>query len=211
MRRNATLYYVYDPMCSWCWGFKPVWERVKAALSDRLAIVYVLGGLAPETETPMPQAMRDQLQQTWHRISEICGVEFNFAFWTRNTPRRSTYPACKAALVAREYGKELVMYERIQRFYYLEAGNPSLYENLYMLAVELGLPRQPFIDRIHSPELDRLFRDERMFAEQLGAQGYPSVVLKVGERVHFIEHSYTDAEENIRQIETLLTKSQAED
>ena len=207
MRNEASLYYIYDPMCSWCWGFKPVWDRVKATLSDRLEIVYVLGGLAPETDTPMPQAMRDQLQQTWRRIGDVCGVEFNFDFWTQNTPRRSTYPACKAALVAREYGKELAIYARIQRFYYLEAGNPSLYENLYDLAEELGIPRQTFIERIHSPDLERQFFEERLLAERLGAQGYPSVVLKVGSRLHVIEHSYTDAGENIRQIETLLAKT----
>lgn len=207
MRRDVTLYYIYDPMCSWCWGFKPVWDRVKAALSERLAIVYVLGGLAPETDVPMPQAMRVHLQQTWHRISQVCGVPFNFDFWMQNTPRRSTYPACKAALVAREYGKELAMYERIQRFYYLEAGNPSLYENLYDLAEELGIPRQAFMDRIHSVELDRLFREELMFAEQLGAQGYPSLVLRVGDRLQFIEHSYTDVQENIRKIEAHLLRA----
>lgn len=207
MRNEAALYYIYDPMCSWCWGFRPVWDQVKAVLADRLPIVYVLGGLAPETEAPMPQAMREQLQQTWHRINDLCGVPFNFDFWTQNTPRRSTYPACKAALVAREYGKELAMYERIQRFYYLEAGNPSLYENLYDLAEELGIPRQAYIERIHSPELDRLFQQELMLAERLGAQGYPSVVLQVGERLHFIQHSYTDVQENIRQIETLLARA----
>lgn len=201
MRTEASLYYIYDPMCSWCWGFKPVWDQVKNALAGRLAIVYVLAGLAPETEAPMPPDMRVQLQQTWHRISDLCGVSFNFDFWTRNTPRRSTYPACKAALVAREYGQELTMYERIQRFYYLEAGNPSLYQNLYDLAEELGLPRQAFIERIHSAELDKLFAEERMQAERLGAQGYPSVVLQVGDSLHFIEHSYTDVQENLQKIE----------
>jgi putative protein-disulfide isomerase len=207
MHSAVTLYYIYDPMCSWCWGFKPVWERVRAALSDRLEIVYVLGGLAPETDAPMPQAMRDQLQQTWRRISKVCGVEFNFDFWRQNTPRRSTYPACKAVLVARAYGKELAMYARIQQFYYLEAGNPSLYENLYDLAEGLGIPRQAFIERIHSAELDKLFDDERRFAERLGAQGYPSVVLKVGGRLHCIDYSYTDVEDNLRQIEALLAKA----
>jgi len=204
MRTDVTLYYIYDPMCSWCWGFKPVWKQVKAALAGKLEIVYVLGGLAPETDEPMPQEMRDYLQQTWKRVSEYCGVTFNFDFWTRNTPMRSTYPACKAALVAREYGKELAMDERIQRFYYLEAGNPSVYENLYDLAVELGIPRDAFIERIHSEELDRQFRDELKLAEQLGAQGLPSLVLKRGNDTHFIQHSYTDVSANLSAIETLL-------
>lgn len=204
MRDDAILYYIYDPMCSWCWGFRPVWEEVRAELSGQLRIVYVLGGLAPETEAPMPPAMREQLQETWQRIHVMCDVPFNFEFWSRNTPRRSTYPACKACLVAREYGHELAMYHRIQHFYYLEAGNPSLYENLSTLAAELGMPASAFDQRIHSAAIEEAFRQERMFAEQLGAQGYPSLVLAVGDAYRFIEHSYTDVQHNLRQIETGL-------
>lgn len=204
MREAATLYYIYDPMCSWCWGFSPVWEQVKAKLHNQLRVVYVLGGLAPETDEPMPMPMRDQLQQTWERIHDLCGVPFNFEFWTRNIPRRSTYPACKACLVAREYDRELAMYKRIQRFYYQEAGNPSLYENLYALAAELELPVQAFRERIHSQSTEEAFRQERMFAESLGAQGYPSLVLMAGDQPYFIEHSYTDVQKNLEKIAAYL-------
>ena len=31
-----TLYYVADPMCSWCWGFQPVLEKVKEAVPERV-------------------------------------------------------------------------------------------------------------------------------------------------------------------------------
>ena len=204
MTGKATLYYIYDPMCSWCWGFKPVWEQVKAEISWRVDVVYVLGGLAPESHEPMEEGMRESLQQTWRRVSEICGVEFNFDFWTRNTPMRSTYPACKAAMVAREYGKELAMYERIQAFYYREAGNPSVYENLYNLAQELDIPREAFIERIHSSEVDDQLQREILFAEQLGAQGFPSLILKLGDVTHYLQPNYTDVNENIRNIDDLL-------
>jgi putative protein-disulfide isomerase len=204
MTSDTTLYYVYDPMCSWCWGFRPVWDRVKPRLAGRLEIVYVLGGLAPENHEPMPEEMRAALQQTWRRVAEVCGVSFNFDFWTRNTPMRSTYPACKAALVARDYGKEVAMYERIQNFYYLEAGNPSEYANLYALAGELGLPEEAFIERIHSAEIEQRFLEERMFAERLGARGFPSLILAHGGETTFIQHSYTSVDENVEKVEALL-------
>lgn len=206
MSDDTTLYYVYDPMCSWCWGFRPVWNRVKAALSGRIEIVYVLGGLAPENHEPMSEQMRESLQQTWRRVSEVCGVDFNHDFWARNTPMRSTYPACKAALVARGYGKEREMYERIQSFYYQEAGNPSEYARLYDLAEQVGIPRDEFIARIHSAELENLFLKERMQAERLGAQGFPSLILERGGEARLIHHSYTDVAENLRAIDAHLSK-----
>ncbi|MDR9437324.1 MAG: DsbA family protein [Thiohalophilus sp.] len=204
MSASATLYYIYDPMCSWCWGFRPVWSQVKAALKDKVDVVYVAGGLAPDSDEPMEPEVCDYLQKTWRRISEQCGVEFNFEFWTQNTPVRSTWPSCRATLVAREYGREVALYERIQRFYYQEAGNPSDYASLYDLGEELGIPRETFIERIHSEDIERQLQEEMALAESLGVRGYPSVVLKIGDQIHFIRHSYTDVDANLQQIEALL-------
>ncbi|MFO8024916.1 DsbA family protein [Thiohalophilus sp.] len=204
MSASATLYYIYDPMCSWCWGFRPVWSQVKAALKDKVDVVYVAGGLAPDSDEPMEPEVCDYLQKTWHRISEQCGVEFNFEFWTQNTPVRSTWPSCRATLVAREYGREVALYERIQRFYYQEAGNPSDYASLYDLGEELGIPRETFIERIHSEDIERQLQEEMTLAESLGVRGYPGVVLTIGDQIHFIRHSYTDVDANLQQIEALL-------
>ena len=201
---KPVLYYLYDPMCSWCWGFKPVWDTVKARLQGEVDIVYVVGGLAPETEEPMDAEMRTYLQQAWRKITDITGVEFNHDFWRLNTPKRSTYPACKAVLVARQSGLEQQMFMAIQQLYYQQAGNPSEYENLYRLAEELGLERQQFIEQIHSEEIAALLQQEIMLAEQLGARGFPSLVLLKDKTAHFIEHSYTDVEENLKMIRALL-------
>ena len=201
---KPVLYYLYDPMCSWCWGFKPVWDTVKARLQGEVDIVYVVGGLAPETEEPMDAEMRTYLQQAWRKITDITGVEFNHDFWRLNTPKRSTYPACKAVLVARQSGLEQQMFMAIQQLYYQQAGNPSEYENLYRLAEELGLERQQFIEQIHSEEIAALLQQEIMLAEQLGARGFPSLVLLKDKTAYFIEHSYTDVEENLNKIRALL-------
>ena len=52
------LYYVYDPMCSWCWGYKPIWKEISEAISDEVEIIYVVGGLAPDSDVPMPEVMQ---------------------------------------------------------------------------------------------------------------------------------------------------------
>ena len=46
---DRVLYYVADPMCSWCWGFHPVLEKVKEVLPDGISPVYVMGGLARDS------------------------------------------------------------------------------------------------------------------------------------------------------------------
>ena len=98
----ATLYYIHDPMCSWCWGFRPVWDQVQDELQDTVHIQYVLGGLAPDTDQPMPAKMQVSIRSNWQRIQrEIPGTEFNYDFWTICQPRRSTYPSCRAVIASK--------------------------------------------------------------------------------------------------------------
>ena len=123
---TATLIYCYDPMCSWCWGFRPTWSKLQKALQglideEKLSIQPMLGGLAMDSDAPMPNEMRAKLQATWQNIHQQLGTEFNFDFWQTNEPRRSTYPACRACYVARDFGLEEEMYHAIQQAYYLDA------------------------------------------------------------------------------------------
>ena len=43
----STLFYVVDPMCSWCYAFSPTWQKILENLPSDIKVVYVQGGLAP--------------------------------------------------------------------------------------------------------------------------------------------------------------------
>lgn len=192
----ATLYYVHDPMCSWCWAFRPVWQEVKNSLPDGVVVHALLGGLAPDSDQPMPADLRSHLEAVWHRIESVVpGTRFNFDFWRVNTPRRSTYPACRAVIAARtlDAGKGDDMTLAIQQAYYLQARNPSETAVLSSLAVELGLPASDFEALLTAPETQQVLDEEIALHQQLGSRGFPSLILQHGAQTRFIEHSYTDA------------------
>ena len=94
------LYYIHDPMCSWCWGYRPTWNALQQALPEDIQQVNVVGGLAPDSDEAMPMEQQKLIAGYWQRIAEELGTEFNFDFWTNCAPRRSTYPACRAILAA---------------------------------------------------------------------------------------------------------------
>ena len=99
---NSTfdLYYVLDPMCSWCYAFSDSWESLKQQLPEEVKVHRILGGLAPDSDDPMPDAQQIGIAATWRNIEIRTGVPFNHDFWELNEPRRSTYPACRAVIAA---------------------------------------------------------------------------------------------------------------
>jgi len=203
----ATLYYIHDPMCSWCWGFKPCWETLKYQLPDNIQLHYLLGGLAQETSQPMPLPMQKSIQETWHIIQrEIPDIQFNFDFWKKNTPRRSTYPACRAVIATRTLNSEkhLDMIYAIQQAYYLNALNPSDTDVLLSLAVNLNLEEQDFLSLLHSDEIQEELDNEINYSQQLGAQGFPSLIFKSDQQSIFIPIDYNHPERILTRLLPLL-------
>jgi putative protein-disulfide isomerase len=201
------LYYVHDPMCSWCWGFRPVLSELLASLPPDIRVHRLLGGLAPDSDQPMPRGMQERLQDTWRRIQQrIPGTEFNFAFWQQSRPRRSTYPACRAVIAARTLSQELEepMILAIQQAYYTRALNPSDEETLLQLAAELGLPLEGFKRLLGDEGTERQLQQEIALARSMGADSFPSLVLQTGEHSRWpIAVDYNDASsmlDNIRML-----------
>lgn len=196
----ARLIYVYDPMCSWCWGYRETWLKLQAALGDKLAIEYKVGGLAPDSDEPMPIDMQQFLQQTWLRIEQQLGTPFNHEFWHTAKPRRSTYPACRAVIVARQHEKEQEMLYAIQKAYYLNAQNPSDISTLVLLAEQIGLEKSTFIKEIESENIHSLLMAEINQARSLPIQGFPSLVIENKGNYHAIPVNYLDWESTYQQI-----------
>jgi putative protein-disulfide isomerase len=174
------LYYVHDPMCSWCWGLKPVLEQLQNNLPTELEMKFLLGGLAPDTNSPMPENMQSQIRSTWQRIQEtIPGTQFNYDFWEKCTPKRSTYLSCRAVLSAgkQQKNKSFEMLTAIQKAYYLHALNPSDISTLRDLANNIGLNIETFNDDIESEEINKLLSAEISMTRGLGVDSFPSLVL----------------------------------
>ncbi len=201
------LYYVHDPMCSWCWGFSPTWQKIRTALQNEVEIKYLLGGLAPDSNEEMPASMQRDIAGYWKKIQQhIPGTEFNYDFWQKCSPRRSTYPACRAVIAARKQNPEieLAMIEAIQKAYYLNAQNPSNDETLIALAESLKLDKKQFADDLNSGETQQQLEKEMIFARQIGARGFPSMILEKDGHYQYIPLDYNNPEAVISYIRETL-------
>ena len=201
-----TLIYVHDPMCSWCWGFEPTRQAIFDALGDRMQTRRLVGGLAPDSDAPMPESMRQMLQQTWQRIGQtIPGTRFNFEFWEKCEPRRSTYPANRAVIAAREQGAEYdqAMTARIQQAYYLEAKNPSDNSTLIELATAIGLDTDKFSECLVAESTQQLLMTEIQSARSFGIDSFPSMAVHRNGELWHIGLNYTDPDAMLEQIEAV--------
>lgn len=201
------LYYAHDPMCSWCWAFRPSLLLLLEGLPKEIVVVSLLGGLAPDSEEPMPEETRQLVQGHWQVIEQqVPATKFNYDFWTKCEPHRSTYPSCRAVIAARNQGQEFdaKITFAIQQAYYLQARNPSDNSTLIELSNELGLDKDRFAQDINSLETNETLRQEIKLSRRLGLNSFPGLLLDNGEKQLRVNPDYINADAMLERIHGLL-------
>ncbi len=204
---TAILYYFHDPMCSWCWGFAASWKKLQQQLPATVQVKRVLGGLAADTDAVMPDWQQQQIRNNWVQIEKtIPGIRFNFDFWEKNVPRRSTYAACRAVIAARQQGEtyELRMTEAIQQAYYQDAKNPSDDAVLLALAEPCGLQYRQFERDFYSLLTVRQLQQEIAMSREMFVESFPTLLLQHDNTVHPVNIDYCKAEPMLWQIRKIL-------
>lgn len=200
----AILYYIHDPMCSWCYAFDRVLKQIQSQLPQSIKLVKILGGLAPDSKEPMPGSLVNTLKMNWKKIEEtVSHIQFNDDFWKNNQPLRSTYPACRAVLTATKQAPDLEdkMITQIQWAYYKNAENPSLDATLLDCAKRIGLNEKTFISDYQSQWINNQLLQQIDFARGLGVASYPSLCLEIDGQNLEIQIDYNNASFIIEQIQ----------
>ena len=115
---------------------------------------------------------------------------------------RSTYPACRAVIAAKNQGNkfELPMINITQEAYYLQARNPSNDETLIKLGISIGLDERQFTKDLNSNATQTKLDDDIKLYKSLGAKGFPSLVLENNGAKKLITIDYNNPEFILKQI-----------
>ena len=202
-----TLYHVHDPMCSWCYAFKPTLDELRKNLDSNIKIQHVVGGLAKHSDEIMPEDMQDKIQNIWFEIEKTVGTKFNHDFWDKCLPRRSTYLACQATMLARYDNKEDEMIEAIQKAYYQNAQNPSDASTLIKLAKQIGMDEKKFEEDLKSEKIENDLQNELNFRRSIHVRAFPSLVLKYKKELYPINIKFNDYKSMLDQINNMVENS----
>ena len=175
---SKTILYFADPMCSWCWGFAPVMEKVRAQIDDQADIQVFVGGLRPFTEHAMTDQDKSYVRNHWTHVQEASGQDFDFTFFEREDFTYDTEPACRAIVAVRKIEPKLAidMLNRLHKAFYSEGKDTTDSDVLADLAQEVGVPRDQFETVFADEQTKQETLADFQYAQRSGIQGFPTVV-----------------------------------
>lgn len=177
--------YVGDPMCSWCWGFLPVLDRIRIDYGAVAPMRVVVGGLHAFDSEPMSENYKATIRSHWEHVAAATGQPFNYAFFDRQGFVLDTEPACRATVTMRNVKPQSVwsFYESIHKGYYVEDTDTTALETFKAYAEREGVIGDEFQAAFESDAVRQETLEDFAWCQQAGVTGFPTVVLR--EDQHF--------------------------
>jgi putative protein-disulfide isomerase len=184
----ATLHYVFDPLCGWCYAAAPLVEAARAV--PGLQVQFHGGGMMTgASRRPITPQWRDYVMPHDRRIAQLSGQPFGAAYFDgllRDTGAvLDSAPPTTAVLAAEDIaGRGLDMAHRLQRAQYVEGRRIADATVLRELAADLGLDAQAFdaaFERLAGAPTQQHMADSRQWLARAGGQGFPTFALQQGD------------------------------
>lgn len=186
------LIYVADPMCSWCWGFSPVIERIAPMLRERAAIRVLPGGLRTDIREPLSEHEVSYIMGEWCKIAAQTGQPFDFEQPLTTDYVYDTGPSCRAlsVMIRERPNCGLDYLKSLQQAFYVGRRDLKDPEVLADYAQTYGISRATFLAKLEAPAAVEALDEDVHFVRRCGIEGFPSVLLRAGPRIQRLAIGY---------------------
>ena len=183
----ATLHYIFDPLCGWCYAAAPLVEAARAV--PGLTVSFHGGGMMTgSNRRRMAPEWRNYVLPHDRRIAQMTGQPFGDAYLNGllndTTAMMDSEPPTTAILAAEALaGKGHAMLHRLQSAHYVDGLRIADRAVLVALAQELGLDGAAFDTQYGllagAPTASHIAASRALLAKA-GGQGFPTFVLDDG-------------------------------
>lgn len=202
---STQLIYILDPMCSWCWGFNPVMQKVlKQAQAAGVKVTLRVGGLRTGEQALLDESKRAYILQHWRTVSETTGQPFDFEKALPGGFLYNTEPACRALVVARQLDEArlFAFLDRLQQAFYQDALDITQPSTLRELAVQAGYDSEAFCDVFDAAETQAATQAEFAWVSNLAVRGFPTLLAQHQQQYALIINGY----QSYTALEPLLNR-----
>lgn len=174
------LHYIYDPLCGWCYGAKPLVQAAQGVLPVNAHGGGMMSGANRQTVSPQ---LRNYVMPHDRRIAEYTGQPFGEAYFEGllrdETAVFDSTPPIAAVLAAEQVaGRGLELLGLLQTAHYVEGRRIADKAVLLALGKDIGLESQAFQQAFEAAETDHHIRETRALLAKVGGQGFPTFVLE---------------------------------
>lgn len=207
------LWYVYDALCGWCYGFSPVMQRLHSEYAPTLDFEVISGGMIRGSRIGAIGEVAPYIAKAYKDVENRTGVRFGEGFLqgilAEGTAIFTSIPAAMAmaAFKSLQPHNAVAFAHTLQNAIYRDGIEPSNHQAFGKYAEEFGIAADDFLELMLSP-----FTEERAEAEfdlcaRLGITSFPTVLVQQGNQLTMIAQGYTEYDELKNRLDMVLANA----
>ena len=208
---NPKLYYCYDALCGWCYGFSPVITAF-AGRHPELPVHVVSGGMITGERIGPIGEVAGYIRQAYKVVEDRCGITFGRGFLEGIlAPGEAVFtsvPAAIAMAVFREQlpARQLDYAATLQRAIYSEGIEPLDLDAYAQRAAPYGLDQADFRNQLDQEDYQQLAQQDFAQTARWGVSGFPTVVYDDGRgKLYALARGYVPLDRLEQAYQSVLT------
>jgi putative protein-disulfide isomerase len=197
--QNLKLFYIYDALCGWCYGFSPVVQTFFQNHYSEFEFEVISGGMVRGNRIGTIGHIAPYISKAYKDVELRSGVVFGEPFLKKTLQEGTAiFTSEPAAIAMSTYklagGTKQVEYAgAIQKAIYYWGKEPEDLEFYKELAEEFGVKGSEYEKRYTDGE--KAAESEFELVSGLGVEGFPSVIGEYGGKYYWLSRGYVSLEE----------------
>lgn len=188
---KPNMIYIYDALCSWCYGFSPVMLAVYENNRLEFDFEVISGGMILEDQRSRLGDVTNYIKESYLSVEDSTGIVFGPAF-IHNLEKGdlvfSSEPPAIALSVFKSYKPQhaVEFTHQLQNSIFFDGKDPNDMDVYRYLAVNFSIDPDVFEARMNEPEFREAAKYDFALAKQLQVSSYPAVFIQESESKFFM-------------------------
>lgn len=215
-QRRATLHYVGDPMCSWCWGLSAELKQIALHCQQQgIGLSVTMGGLRAGGGDVWDDAFKGFLRREWRHIAAVTGQPFGYGLLEEPHFDYDTEPACRAVAVAQlllankgeDQPSALAFFTAVQRKFYVAGSDPKAIDFYRSVCADAGIAFDDFRVLFESDAGKQAVQAHFDQCRAMGVRAFPTLLVERDGERFAVASGYVKAADALDRISTILAAS----
>lgn len=211
---KTKIYYIYDALCGWCYGFSPVISRFEEERKLEFDFEVLSGGMVRGPRVGPIGMVAPYIKEAYKQVEQSTGVKFGPNFLSQlnkgeESPVFDSVPPSKALIIFKHMqpAKQLAFASALQKAIYFDGIAPTDPEALAKVASGFGIDRDYFLKAMDTDEAGHKAAQEFALVENWGVSGFPAVVLDRGDQLFLAAKGYTPYEQFSQTVDNIMKEA----
>ncbi len=192
------LFYLYDALCGWCYGFSPVMETLYRLYKGKIHFEVISGGMRLGAHAGPLKELAPYIQNAYKDVETRTGVKFGEHFLKNlfgdADLMMDSFPPAVALSIVKEAQPEqaLAAASAIQRMIYKDGHSPTDWSALSEALESTGLDAEMLLKKANDERYHQLAYKDFALTQKWGVQGFPAVIAENKNKLVMIAQGYTE-------------------